>query len=228
MARNITDEVEAKIVQWEGEVLHAYDDFDPQHRFIKPGMTVRGTLTLGVGHTGPDVKPGMRITVEESRKFLRADIDRFEAAVEKHVKVPLSDNQFGALVSFCMNVGEGNFARSTLLKKLNKGDYEAVPDELMKWVNSKGKRMQGLVNRRAQEGALWGKGEFVASAAVDVKAAGKPILDKETVSWGAGLLASLGALFAGTGPVQWAFAAVIVAGVGVGGFLFIRNRVFPK
>lgn len=232
MARNITDEVEAKIVQWEGEVLHAYDDFDPQHRFIKPGMTVRGTLTIGVGHTGSDVKPGMRISVEESRKFLRADIDRFEAAVEKHVKVPLSDNQFGALVSFCMNVGEGNFARSTLLKKLNKSDYEAVPAELMKWINSKGKRMQGLVNRRAQESALWGKGDFVASAVVDAEPKKKPLLDKETVTWGAGIgttiIGGFSGAFASTGPVSIALAVILVGLFGLGAYWLIKNRVLAK
>ena len=228
MTRSINRVGEEKIVQWEGEVLHAYDDFDPKHRFIQPGMSVKGTLTAGVGHTGPDVKPGMRITVAQSREWLRADLDRFEAAVERLVKVELSDNQFAALVSFAFNVGEGNFAKSTLLKKLNKGDYDSVPSELMKWVNSKGKRMQGLVNRRAQEGALWGKGEFVASGSVDAKPEAKPIVDKETVSWGAGILATLGSLFAGTGPIQWALAAVLVIAFGVGAFLYLSKRLDPK
>lgn len=228
MARNISKLGEEKIVQWEGEVLHAYDDFDPKHRIIEPGMTVRGTLTAGVGHTGPDVKPGLRITTAQSRAWLRADLDRFEAAVERLVKVPLSDNQFAALVSFAFNVGEANFARSTLLKKLNRGDYEAVPAELMKWVNSKGKRMQGLVNRRAQEGALWGKGEFVSSGSVEAKPEGPPIVDKETVSWGAGILATLGALFAGSGPVQWALAVVLVGAFGIGAYLYLTKRLAPK
>ena len=228
MARNISKVGEEKIVQWEGEVLHAYDDFDPKHRIIEPGMTVRGTLTAGVGHTGSDVKPGMRITTAQSRAWLRADLDRFEAAVERLVNVPLSDNQFAALVSFAFYVGEGNFARSTLLKKLNRGDYEAVPSELMKWVNSKGKRMQGLVNRRAQEGALWGKGEFVSSGSVEAKPEAPPIIDKETVSWGATILASLGALFAGSGPVQWALGVIIVGAFGIGAYLFLTKRLAPK
>jgi lysozyme len=206
MARSINRLGEDKIVQWEGEVLWAYDDFDPKHRPIEPGMSVKGTLTIGVGHTGPDVKPGMRITPAQSREFLRKDLDRFEAAVERAVKVPLSDNQFAALVSFAFNVGETNFNKSTLLKKLNKGDYDSVPAELMKWVHSKGKRLSGLVNRRTQEGALWGK---------------------ETVSWGAGILATLGTVFSGTGPIQWALAVVIVAAFGVGGYFFITKRVNP-
>jgi len=228
MPRSINRVGEEKIVQWEGEVLWAYDDFDPKHRPITPGMAVKGTLTIGVGHTGPDVKPGLRIDVKQSREWLRQDLDRFEALVERSVKVPLSDNQFAALVSFAFNVGEGNFGRSTLLKKLNKGDYESVPAELMKWVNSKGKRMQGLVNRRAQEGALWGKGEFVASGSVSAEKSAEPIIDKETVSWGAGILASLSAAFAGAGPIQWALAAVIVIAFGAGAYLFLSKRLAPK
>lgn len=231
MTRSITADVEQKIVQWEGEVLHAYDDFDPKHQFIQPGMRVRGTLTIGVGHTGPEVKPGMRITVEQSREFLRKDLDRFEAAVERLVKVELSDNQFGALVSFAFNVGEGNFAKSTLLKKLNAGNYEAVPDELMRWVHSKGKRLQGLVNRRAQEGALWGKGEFVSSASVDAKPAAPPMVTKENVSWFAALLTSLGfnaSILNGMGPLQIMLAVVLGIVLVVGAYFFISRRLFPK
>lgn len=167
--RNISSDGEEKIVQWEGEVLHAYDDFDPKHRPVTPGIAVRGTLTIGVGHVGPDVRPGMKITKAESRALLRKDLDAFERAVENAVVVALNDNQFAALVSFAFNVGQGNFLKSTLLKKLNAGNYAAVPTELMKWTKSKGKQMQGLVNRRAQEAALWGKGEFVSSASVEVK-----------------------------------------------------------
>lgn len=228
MARNINTETENKLVQWEGEVLHAYDDFDPKHQFIKPGMVVRGTLTAGVGHTGPDVYPGLRISLEQSRQWLREDLDKFEALVDRSVKVPLSDNQFGALVSFAFNVGEGNFGKSTLLKKLNAGDYDSVPSELMRWVHSKGKRMQGLVNRRAQEGALWGKGDFVTSASVDAVAEKPPIVDKETVSWGAGILSTMGAALAGTGPLQWAFALILVVGFGVGLYLFLTKRLMPR
>ena len=62
-------------------------------------------------------------------------------------------------------------SKSTLLKKLNKGDYAAVPVELMKWVNAGGKKVQGLVNRRAAEAGLWAKGDFVSSNYVPAKAA---------------------------------------------------------
>lgn len=159
-----------KLIQWEGEVLFAYDDFDPpnKRRFITAGMPVRGTLTIGVGHTGKDVRPGMRITREQSRVLLMSDLQRFIACVENTIKVPLNDYQFGALVSFCFNVGEGNFKSSSLVRKLNAGNYKAVPGELLKWTKSKGKEMDGLVNRRNAEIGLWNKTSFVASASKEV------------------------------------------------------------
>ncbi len=158
MARRITEAGLAHIKQWEGKRNVAYRD-------------VAGVLTIGFGHTSaagiPKVRDGMRISDQEADDILRQDLRKFEAAVERLVKVPLTDNQFAVLVSFAFNVGDGAFAKSTLLRKLNKGDYEAVPVELMKWVNAGGKRVQGLVNRRAAEAGLWAKGEFVASNTVE-------------------------------------------------------------
>lgn len=184
-----------KLSQWEGCVLYTYDDFDSKRppTFVKPGMHVRGTLTLGVGHTGSNVKPGMRITAEGADAILSGDLARFENAVNNLVKVDLNQNQFDALVSFAFNVGIGAFAKSTLLKKLNKRQYDAVPSELMKWTRSKGKQMAGLVNRRSQEAALWGKGGFVASNFVEARPATSH-KDVATIggSGAAGIGASLG------------------------------------
>lgn len=162
MPRRINAEGLAKIKQWEGLRLKAYlDAADPP------------VWTIGYGHTSqagpPVVKPGMTITNEEAETVLRNDLAKFEAAVERLVKVPLTDNQFAALVSFTYNVGEGNLAKSTLLKKLNKGDYDAVPVELMKWTRAGNARPKGLVNRRSTEAALWAKGEFVSSQYVEPK-----------------------------------------------------------
>lgn len=160
MPRHINDEGLAKIKQWEGLRLKAYlDAADPP------------VWTIGYGHTSkagpPVVKKGMTITKKEAETILRSDLSKFEAAVERLVKVPLNDSQFAALVSFTYNVGEGNLANSTLLKKLNKGDYGAVPDELMKWTRAGNARPQGLVNRRSAEVATWIKGDFVSSQYVE-------------------------------------------------------------
>ena len=115
--------------------------------------------TIGYGHTSaaghPTVVSGMKITNAEAEDILRRDMSRFEQGVDELVKVGLSQNQFDALVSFAFNVGLGAFKRSTLLKKLNAGRYDAVPAELMKWTKGGGRELPGLVNRRRDEASLW-------------------------------------------------------------------------
>jgi lysozyme len=211
MTRRINAEGLAKITQWEGLVLHAYDDFDPPkaRRKIQPGDVVRGTLTIGYGSTGPHVRPGMEITRAEAEALLRQDLDRFERAVDSLVTVPLNDNQFAALCSFSFNVGVEAFKRSTLLKKLNAGQYDAVPTELMKWVSSKGKRLPGLVNRRAAEIGTWNKGAFVASQYVPAKPEPRPFSANDAAGY-AGALGTLVAAAGTSGPMQYAMAAVSV------------------
>jgi lysozyme len=163
------------IKQWESFVAYAYDDADGS-RPPKPidwtqGVTWRGTLTIGYGHTGPDVRPGLRIDQAQAEALLRQDLAPCCAAVEAVVSVPLSDNQFGAMVSFAFNAGTGALASSTLLKRLNAGDYAAVPAELMRWTKTTidGRLVvsPGLANRRAAEAGLWARGSFVAGAGVD-------------------------------------------------------------
>jgi lysozyme len=134
------------IQQFEGRRLEAY-------------KCPADVWTIGYGHTSaagkPEVKPGMVITKQEANDILVRDLVRYEDAVNRLVKVPLTQNQFDALVSFTFNVGEGALAKSTLLKKLNAGDYDAVPAELMKWTKGGGKELPGLVRRRRAECAMW-------------------------------------------------------------------------
>ncbi len=155
MNRRINAAGLALVKQWEGLKTKAYRD-------------VAGVWTIGYGHTSaagaPAVTPGMVTSEAQADDILRADLATFEERVLRLVKVPLSDNQFAVLVSFDFNTGR--LGKSTLLNKLNGGDYDAVPGELMKWVNAGGKRVKGLVNRRAAEAGLWAKGEFVASNTV--------------------------------------------------------------
>ena len=222
MARAINAETLEHVKRWEGFRPHAYRD---------PGSINGLPITIGSGQTrrnGQLIKLGDTITEPEALEWLKQELARVAGVVERLVKVPLNDNQFGALVSFTYNVGDAAFERSTLLKKLNAGNYDAVPGELAKWIFNDRKVMQGLVNRRAAEAGLWAKGAFVASAPVDAKPQGEPVLTKETISWGSGILATLAALFAGNGPVQWALAIVIVAAFGLGAFFFIKSRVRPS
>lgn len=86
---------------------------------------------------------------------MQNDLKRFEQTVNDAVTVLIDQNQFDALVSLAYNIGSGAFAKSTLLKKLNAGDYKGAADQFDVWVNAGGKRMQGLVNRRAREEAVF-------------------------------------------------------------------------
>jgi lysozyme len=153
MSRHISDEGLSKIKQYEGLRLKSYKD-------------VGGVWTIGYGNTR-HAKPNMEISNQQADLFLREDIATFEQAVERLVKVPLNDNQFAALVSFSFNVGSGALEKSTLLKKLNAGDYECVPNELLKWNKVQGKAVTGLTNRRNAEGGLWVKGQPVSSQYVE-------------------------------------------------------------
>jgi lysozyme len=114
-------------------------------------------LTIGYGHTRT-VREAMRITKDEAENLLAEDVRLFERGVSRLVKVPLNDNQFSALVCFSFNVGLGNLDASTLLKLLNRGWYEQVPVQLMRWDHANGEVMGGLARRRAAEGRLWNKG----------------------------------------------------------------------
>lgn len=213
MTRRISPEGLALIKQWEAFIPFAYDDFDSpkNRRKIQPGDKVNGTLTIGYGHTGPDVKPGMTMTEPEASALLQRDLAGVERAIERLVNVPLSNNQHGALAAFVLNIGEGAFAKSTLLKKLNKGDHASVPAELSKWVNSKGKRMNGLVNRRAAEAGLWAKGSFVSSNTVEAKPAKPPVLTIDNaVKVGTPLSAILQNFT--SGPAQIILAVAFVVG----------------
>ena len=115
--------------------------------------------TIGVGHTSaagpPKVVKGMTITAQECDEILSRDLAVFEAAVLKAVTVPLNQNQFDALVSLCFNIGAGNFGKSTLLKRLNAGEYRSAAEQFSVWNKAAGKVMPGLVKRRADEKALF-------------------------------------------------------------------------
>ena len=124
-----------------------------------------GIPTIGWGHcqgvTKQDVKNKRTITKAIGQKYFDEDVARAEDAVLRFVKAPLTQGQFDCLVSFVFNVGEGKFASSTIVKLLNKKNYEAIPAQLMRWVNAlnpkTGKRepLAGLVRRRRAELALW-------------------------------------------------------------------------
>jgi lysozyme len=113
-----------------------------------------GVWTIGYGHTA-DVKEGDSIDQEAAEAFLIEDLETFEQAVTRLVEVPLTQQQFDALVSWTFNLGAGNLAESTLLRKLNNYQYVEVPEQMMRWVRAGGQVLEGLVKRRAAEAALF-------------------------------------------------------------------------
>ena len=134
------------ICEFEGKRLVAYDD----------GV---GVWTIGFGTikypNGVRVKKGDTCTLDQAKEYMRHDLIEFEHTVNSSVKVPLNQNQFDALVSLAYNIGSNAFKSSTLVKKLNAGDYQGAADQFNAWVNAGGKRMQGLVNRRDREKLLF-------------------------------------------------------------------------
>lgn len=110
-----------------------------------------GVLTIGYGSTGSHVKSGMVITKEQAEELLKEDVSRFEKGVNGLVKVPLTQNQFDALVSFSFNLGLANLKSSTLLRKLNTSDYSGAAKEFLRWNRAGNKVLAGLTRRRQAE-----------------------------------------------------------------------------
>ena len=119
---------------------------------LKVYVCPAGVLTIGYGSTGSHVKKGMVITEGEAEKLLRTDLLRFEESVNNLVKVPLTQGQYDALVSFAFNCGAGALAESTLLRLLNEGDYKGAADQFKRWTNQ---GLAGLVRRRKAEETLF-------------------------------------------------------------------------
>lgn len=116
--------------------------------------TPNDVYTIGYGHT-KTAKKGMRITMAGAEALLLQDLEWVEVAVHKYVKAPLTQNQYDALCSFVYNLGATNFRNSTLLKKLNKKDYNGAANELLRWDKQKGKVLRGLTKRRQLEKDLF-------------------------------------------------------------------------
>ena len=113
-----------------------------------------GVWTIGYGHT-KGVYDGMTITQEEAEQMLLTELEEYEGYVEKYVTVPLTQNQFDALVVWVYNLGPTNFRNSTLLKELNAGNYNAAGQEITRWNKAGGKVLAGLVKRREAEAELF-------------------------------------------------------------------------
>lgn len=113
-----------------------------------------GKLSIGYGHT-EGVAPGEQITPQQADELLRQDLSRSERFINRLVTVPLNQNQFDALISFCFNVGSGNLQNSTLLRLLNEGKYNAAAEQFLAWNRMRGQVLEGLTRRREAERNLF-------------------------------------------------------------------------
>ena len=148
MNKKTSDSGKAFIKSFEGKRLAAYDD----------GV---GVWTIGYGTikypNGVKVKKGDVCTDAKVDQYFSNDLVKFENSVNSLVKVPLTQNQFDALVSFAYNLGATNLSNSTLLRKLNSKDYKGAAVEFPKWNKAGGKVMAGLTRRRLAEQELFNK-----------------------------------------------------------------------
>jgi len=133
------------IKQFEGLETNAYRD-------------AADVLTIGYGHT-KGVKEGDSITEQFATAMLDKELREYEGYVDQMVNVPLNENQHAALVSFVYNLGPTNFASSTLLKRLNEGRYQDVPEQINRWNKARVKgeltELEGLTRRRQAEADLF-------------------------------------------------------------------------
>jgi lysozyme len=147
----------ALLKKWEGCILHAYDDANDQP--VNSGTPIHGTLTIGYGHTGSDVFPGLTWTQEQADQSLWNDIAAVVAEISPLITAELNDNQFSAFVCFAFNIGIHAFAGSSALHLANHNDLAGVPSHMALWnktmVNGRLVTSLGLQNRRSAEIVLW-------------------------------------------------------------------------
>jgi lysozyme len=229
-------------------VGHTYDDMDPKARPLAPGQACRGTPTIGYGHTGRHAKPGATMTPEQAERVLVEDLTPCERAlptlVASSTLAQLDAYQTAALLSFMFNVGITAFGKSTLAKKLNKGDLTAFPAEAPRWnkatVGGKKVTLDGLVSRRAEEVLLWqtpataedaDEAQLVPIGATPTQP--KPLADSSTVQGiGLGALGSVVGLvvqlLGGLGTLPAAVQMVVVGTTGatvLGLAIALRGRI---
>ena len=138
---NISQEGLGLIKKFEGCELEAY-------------VCAAGVWTIGYGST-KGVKEGDKISQEEADKLLLHEMNEYEGYITDNVTVDLKQNQFDSLVSWVFNLGPTNLKASTMLKVLNLGNFEGVPEQMKRWNKANGKTLDGLIRRREAEALLF-------------------------------------------------------------------------
>lgn len=164
----------------EGLRLYAYDD--KTGRQVKVGDPVKGVLTIGWGHTGPDVFPGQTITREEAEALFDKDTDWAEEVVEKTMVGPNgerpNDNQFDACGSIAYNIGRAAYAGSSIVRNWKAGNWKAAGDSIALWNRDKFGVNDVLVARRAREQAIF----FTVPPMMEGIPRPKPLMPQEVIA----------------------------------------------
>ena len=135
------------------DLICRFEGFKAQKYFCAAGKP-----TIGYGHvilSNEHHLNAAKLTVTQAKAIMAKDLGKFEQAVVKAIKVPVSQHQFDAMVSLAFNIGAAAFADSTLVKKLNKQDYQGAADEFLRWNKAGGKVLDGLTHRRIVERQLF-------------------------------------------------------------------------
>jgi lysozyme len=110
--------------------------------------------TICYGHTGPDVSPGVRKSLEECKALLVKDLDKHAEPLERCIKVPMSDSRYVAVLSLAVNIGSAGVCKSSIVRLLNAGEDKAACDAFLKFNRAAGFVMPGLTRRREAERRL--------------------------------------------------------------------------
>lgn len=135
-----------KVSKWAVDFIKDFEELE----LVAYKPTKDDVWTIGYGHT-KGVKQGDTITEAEADAFLREDIQVVEEAIARNVKVKLNQNQYDALVSFVFNIGEPQFKKSTMLRKINANDFSGASAEFPRWNKQKRRVLAGLTRRRKGE-----------------------------------------------------------------------------
>lgn len=251
MTRPIPPQTVDFIAEHEAFRAVAYDDLQPNRRVFASVADVKGRATIGYGHTrtvgNADVVARKRISQQQARILLNTDlrdaVAKLAGVVRADVIEDLTANQYAALLSFVFNLGANS--SWTIWKRLNARQFDAVPGQMARFVNAGGKKLQGLVNRRNAEIALWSREEpgsvqLAVSSGMTRTTPTPPTPEvttpaaKDSVAVG-GMLAGLGGIGGIAAVAQpilqgiaspWAFAAFALVAIGV--FLVLTGRLKVK
>lgn len=146
------DNAAALVRKWEGCHLKAYPD----------PASGGDPWTIGFGATGPGIRRGVVWTQQQAEQRLEQDVKRFVDGVRRLLQRPATDKQLGAMASLAYNIGLARFEKSTLLRLFNEGKVEAAAKQFGVWTLASGKRMRGLVNRRADEALVFAGGNIAS------------------------------------------------------------------